>query len=129
MRRSVAEDAEIVRRSNDAAAEQMMPYAVDQDARQKRIDRRIDHLSRQLQPSTAMPCRRRSRAGERFQESTRHGWAAGLVRSANEHILILWAAVHHRHAQTRLLLDAIRNLALLLKKGAGLIEGGRGRLK
>src|SRR5579884_2367391 len=98
MYRFVADNAEIVRGRNDAATEQVMPNAVDQDARQKRIDRGIDHLSRQFQASAAVPCSQWSRAGERFQKSTRHRRPARLVRSANEHILILWAAVDHRYA-------------------------------
>ena len=38
MRRGLAEDAEVVDRRDDAAAEQMMPHAIDVNARDERRD-------------------------------------------------------------------------------------------
>src|SRR5262245_27979388 len=98
MRRRLAEDAEIVRRADDAFPEMVLPDAVDQYARHNRRLFGIEHLLGQLQPAAAALGWRRRGAAEDLEEPARHDLAELLRVAADEHRFIDAAAVDGRQA-------------------------------
>ena len=87
MRRPFAEHAEIIDRSNDAAAKQMVPDAIDDHTRAMNgLISRIGHLAGEFKPAAARLLASRLRAGQRFEQSPGHALAQALWRAADEDV-------------------------------------------
>jgi hypothetical protein len=115
MRRPLAEDAEVIDAGDEAAAEEVMPNAVDEDARGERI-RRISDFLGEFQTAARLRRKVLLRSGDGFQKSMRNRFSGCSAVAADEEQFVGGIAVEHGEGGMGFRLDLLLQFLLLLEE-------------